>query len=477
MKSLSIALLLSAFPFLLCSKADTVTSLTDIGAGLSTTDTMYIVNVEATGAARDRKITMSSLITLVGSNLSGIAATAITSGTLPDARFPATLPAASGFNLTALNASNIASGTLATARLTTSTGEFSNQEGKVVIFGPNDNLTSNSSNDYGVETYILGSSPGGLLVNMSGSSTAKAVFAESLAATETAFYAQGTGALITANNGSSDTFTVSANTGNLTTSGTITGNGSGLTTLSASNLSSGTVATARLGSGTANSSTYLRGDNTWATPAGGGASAWTLKTGAYTAVSGDRLIADTSSGGFAITLPATPSTGDNVEILDKNTSWLTSGNLTIGRNGQNINGAGTDLTLATSARVLLVYTDGYGWRTFIGPSMADRLVAASNGAENLVVTANALNLADQADFVFSTSNGNKIANDVSQKFAFWGATPITRPSLLNAASAGHSVTGSDLVDITALHSALDTLGGRINEIISLLETLGLVTPN
>lgn len=33
----------------------------------------------------------------------------------------------------------------------------------------------------------------------------------------------------------------------------------------ATNLTSGTVATARLGSGTANSTTFLRGDQTWAT--------------------------------------------------------------------------------------------------------------------------------------------------------------------------------------------------------------------
>jgi hypothetical protein len=39
-------------------------------------------------------------------------------------------------------------------------------------------------------------------------------------------------------------------------------------THAASDLASGTVATARLGSGTANSSTFLRGDQTWASPSG-----------------------------------------------------------------------------------------------------------------------------------------------------------------------------------------------------------------
>ena len=56
-----------------------------------------------------------------GSNLTNLNASNLSSGTVPDARFPATLPAASGANLTSLNASNLSSGTVGTARLGTGT--------------------------------------------------------------------------------------------------------------------------------------------------------------------------------------------------------------------------------------------------------------------------------------------------------------------------------------------------------------------
>lgn len=53
-------------------------------------------------------------------------------------------------------------------------------------------------------------------------------------------------------------------TGVAITGGTLAGNGSGLTSLNAANLATGTAPTARLGSGAASATTYLRGDQTWA---------------------------------------------------------------------------------------------------------------------------------------------------------------------------------------------------------------------
>jgi len=56
-----------------------------------------------------------------GASLTALNASNLASGTLPDARFPATLPAANGANLTGLTATNIATGLVPTARLGTGT--------------------------------------------------------------------------------------------------------------------------------------------------------------------------------------------------------------------------------------------------------------------------------------------------------------------------------------------------------------------
>jgi hypothetical protein len=57
--------------------------------------------------------------------------------------------------------------------------------------------------------------------------------------------------------------------GNIITATTFSGSGASLSSINATSITTGTVGTARLATGTANSSTYLRGDQTWATITGG----------------------------------------------------------------------------------------------------------------------------------------------------------------------------------------------------------------
>ena len=116
------------------------------------------------------------------------------------------------------------------------------------------------------------------------------------------------------------------------------------------------------GGGTTN---FLRADGTWASPPGGGGGVsfnWTAKTTTYTAVTGDHLLADTSGGAFTITLPATPTAGDYIEFNDAKETWATN-NLTIARNGSNIDSLAEDLVCNVSAKIGLTYINAtIGWK-------------------------------------------------------------------------------------------------------------------
>ena len=90
---------------------------------------------------------------------------------------------------------------------------------------------------------------------------------------------------------------------------------------------------------------------------------WLTKTGTYTAFAGDKIFADTSSSAFTITLPASPTIGDEIRFVDVANSFDTN-NLTVGRNSEKIDGTTADLTVATEgAAFALVYSgSSFGWK-------------------------------------------------------------------------------------------------------------------
>jgi len=85
-------------------------------------------------------------------------------------------------------------------------------------------------------------------------------------------------------------------------------------------------------------------------------------TGAYTAVAGDQIFANTTSSAFTITLPASPAVGDEVTFIDARGTF-NSNNLTIDRNSQPINSGTSNLVLSTNGQAItLVYVDATrGW--------------------------------------------------------------------------------------------------------------------
>ena len=217
----------------------------------------------------------------VGTLVTALNATELTSGTIPDARFPATLPAVSGVNLTALNATQLTSGTVPDARFPATLPAVSGV-----------NLTA-------------------------------------LPATLPA------------------------------------ASGANLTALNATQLTSGTVPIGRIGAtGTPSASTYLRGDNSWATVSGG----TTSDSFATIAVAGQSSVAADSAtdtltlvAGTNITITTDAST-DSITINSTASGGATSDSFaTIAVAGQSsvVADSGTDtLTLVAGTGISITTNAG-----------------------------------------------------------------------------------------------------------------------
>ena len=125
-----------------------------------------------------------------GSLITALNATELTSGTVPDARFPATLPAASGANLTALNATQLTSGTVPVLRL----GDSGTRDATTYLRG--DNTWATVSGGAASDSFVT--------IAVAGQSN---VVADS--STDTLTFVNGTGISITTN-ATTDTITIAS---------------------------------------------------------------------------------------------------------------------------------------------------------------------------------------------------------------------------------------------------------------------------
>ena len=89
---------------------------------------------------------------------------------------------------------------------------------------------------------------------------------------------------------------------------------------------------------------------------------WVTKTTNYTAVAGDALLVNTTSGAITITLPASPSPNDTVRFADYAGTWGTN-KVTFARNGSKIMGLSEDYDINTPyLGGVLTYIDStQGW--------------------------------------------------------------------------------------------------------------------
>ena len=116
-----------------------------------------------------------------------------------------------------------------------------------------------------------------------------------------------------------------------------------VSSFAASAITSGTIAEARL-------------------PASALGAVWETKTSAFNAEARKNYFVDTSGGAVTATLPGSGTAGDEIHFLDVSGTFDTN-NLTVGRNSHKIQGATSDLTVATERAgfTLVYYNATQGW--------------------------------------------------------------------------------------------------------------------
>jgi hypothetical protein len=112
------------------------------------------------------------------------------------------------------------------------------------------------------------------------------------------------------------------------------------------------------------STNFMRADGTWAVPTvgGGGSAAFIYENASFGATAQTGYLVDTSGGAITVTLPASPSQGAQIQLMDALNTWAAH-NVTLAGNGSNIVfSSGNTILFRTGSVVLLSYINStIGW--------------------------------------------------------------------------------------------------------------------
>ena len=171
-----------------------------------------------------------------------------------------------------------------------------------------------------------------------------------------------------------------------------------------------------------------------------GSSVYSKKTANYTAVAGDLLIADTTAGTFTITLPASPTTGQCITIIDGN-NWKTN-NLIIARNSSTIEGLSEDLTVDIQGIRLDIVYDGATWEVITVAALPSGQTSGSTTAGYLQYNGTTKTLGQFDGGTTVPSNTTRLNYDGNlYATTFYGAgTGLTGSAL--SLSAGNIAAGA-----------------------------------
>ena len=179
---------------------------------------------------------------------------------------------------------------------------------------------------------------------------------------------------------------------------------------------------------------------------GGGGITWAVKTTTYTAVANDGIIADTSGGIWTLTLPATPSTGDYIQIID-GADW-NANNLTVARNGETIESVAADLIVNVGNIAVDFIFDGTTWQvaTSFGGDGGDVATLSSPDFTGVPTAPTAT----------AGTNTTQLATTAFVQAAAGGSTAIAQVRNTSAISNLNGSTSFTDVAITGISDFMDT---------------------